>query len=117
MCALTRLLFKLNTLQKKRQTLSRPNPWYNDIGVLNLHHDNDVKVQISQSENRNSYSVCKLNNKINYKIITSGDNIENTKHHQIMASVWILTLASEASSVLIIPPALYGVIALMVELI
>ena len=33
-CVLTRLLFKLNTLQKKRQTLRRPNPWYNDNNSL-----------------------------------------------------------------------------------
>ena len=34
MGALTFLLFKLNTLQKKnRQTLSQPKPWCNDSGV------------------------------------------------------------------------------------
>ena len=38
---LTFLLFKLNTLHKEtltnRQTLSQPNPWCNDRGVLNLY--------------------------------------------------------------------------------
>jgi len=58
--------------------LSQPMPWRNDSGVLNLHHGYYTTimnsrwlsvttqyhvVQISQSENRNSYSVCKLNNK------------------------------------------------------
>ena len=65
-------------------TLSQPKPWCNysnDSGVLNLHHswpqllhhDNASRwffviaqyhvVQISQSENRNSYSQWTLNNK------------------------------------------------------
>ena len=38
MSALTFSLFKLNTQQKNCQTLSRPKPWCNDSGVLNLHH-------------------------------------------------------------------------------
>ena len=35
MSVLPFLLFKLNTLQT---TLSQLKPWYNDCGVLNLHH-------------------------------------------------------------------------------
>ena len=27
--------------------MSQPKPWSNDSGVLNLHHDNDVKVIVS----------------------------------------------------------------------
>ena len=34
--------------------------------------------------------------KINSNIMTSGDEMENTKHHHMMASVKILTLACEA---------------------
>ena len=77
MSALTFLLFKLNTLHKgtltNRQTLSEPKPWCNDRSVLNLYHGYYAiimtstrwfffvitqyhVVQISQSENRNSYS-------------------------------------------------------------
>ena len=48
MSALTFSLFKLNILQKKNhQTLSQLKPWCNDSGVLNLHHDNDVKEVVS----------------------------------------------------------------------
>ena len=47
MSASTFLLFNLNGLHKEtltnRQTLSQPKPWCNDRGVLNLHHDNNVK--------------------------------------------------------------------------
>ena len=67
---LTCLLIKMKKTLTNRQTLSEPKPWCNDRGVLNLYHDNDVKevafvitqchvVQISQSENRNSYNVGK----------------------------------------------------------
>ena len=78
---LTFLLFQLNTLHKEtltnRQTLSEKKPWCNDRGVLNSYHGYYTTimtsrgcyvitqyhvVQISQSENRNSYSVGKLNN-------------------------------------------------------
>ena len=39
MSALTFLLFKLNTLQKKtRQSFSQSKPWCNESGVLNLRH-------------------------------------------------------------------------------
>ena len=46
---LTFLLCRLNTLQQKsRQILSQSKPWCNDdSGVLNLHHDNDVKEVVS----------------------------------------------------------------------
>ena len=61
------------TANKNRQTLSRPKPWCNDSGVLNLHHGyytsimksrrlfrhNPVSCGTNQplSENGNSYSV------------------------------------------------------------
>ena len=35
------------TANKNRQTLSQPKPWCYDSGVLNLHHDNDVKEVVS----------------------------------------------------------------------
>ena len=40
MSALTFSLFKLNRLQNKKtcQSLSQLKLWYNDSGVLNLHH-------------------------------------------------------------------------------
>ena len=48
--ALTFSSFKLNTLEKKNcQSLSQLKPWCDDSGMLNLHHDNDVKeVVLSQ---------------------------------------------------------------------
>ena len=49
-----------HTANKKRQSFSQPKPWCNDSGVLNLHHDSDVKEVVS-SGNRDSYSVWKLN--------------------------------------------------------
>ena len=67
------------TNKKNGQTLSQPKPWYFD-NVLNFHHGYYTTimtsrrlfrrmcimkyhvVQISRSENRNSYSVEKLNN-------------------------------------------------------
>ena len=47
MSVLTFVLFKLNTLRKKGQRLSRPKPWCNDSGVWNLHHGNDIKEVVS----------------------------------------------------------------------
>ena len=35
------------TANRNRQTLSQLKPWCNDSGVLNLHHDNDVKEVVS----------------------------------------------------------------------
>ena len=44
MSALTFFFIRIEyTANKNRQTLSQPKPWCNDGGVLNLHHDNDVK--------------------------------------------------------------------------
>ena len=49
MSALTFLLFKLNTLQKrKRQSLGRPKPWCNDSGVLNLHPGYHTTIMTSR---------------------------------------------------------------------
>ena len=57
---------------KNRQTLSQPKPWYNDSGVLNLHHGYYTMIMASrrlfhhnpvlrgtfnQSENQNLCSV------------------------------------------------------------
>ena len=47
MSALTFLSFKLNILQTKIVSLSQPNPWCNESGVLNLHHNNDIKEVVS----------------------------------------------------------------------
>ena len=64
MSVLTFLLFKLNTLQKKivKAWVSRSH------GVLGgcFVTTQCLVVKISQSENRNSYSVWKLNNKKYY---------------------------------------------------
>ena len=84
MSALTFLLLKLNALQKEtltnRQTLSEPKPRCIDHGVLNLHHDNDVKeVVSSQPVSRDTsqpigkpelYIAWKLNNNYRYTNLT-----------------------------------------------
>ena len=98
MSAITFLLLKLNTLHKEtltnRQTLSERKPWCNDHGVLNLYHGYYTTImtsggclvitqyhviQISQSENRNSYSVRKLNNKLLSNILDALCNLTVTK--------------------------------------
>ena len=38
------------TAIKNGQTLSQPKPWCNESGVLNLHHNNDVKEVVVSSQ-------------------------------------------------------------------
>ena len=59
MSALTFLLFKYTAKKKARQTLSQLKPRCNDRGVLNLHHDNDVKEVVSSQP---SVTWCKSTN-------------------------------------------------------
>ena len=46
--ALTFFIIQIEyTAKKTCQSLSQPKPWCNDSGVLNIHHDNDVKEVVS----------------------------------------------------------------------